>query len=894
MKSNLTALAIQHTDDLVALLDATGRVISANDNWATKTGMPIDKIENQNISQLLCDSDRKFLTSILTQKAKTDAGLPAQFRLRLQKLNGEPILAKAKFVFQENGTILTIWQDVSEIMRIEKQFEYEKSRYMENRKLGKFGEWELNLVTKKIWFSKELLQILELETQTSTHESATFFKRVHSEDCERVIEIQSLASKIQSGFRTEFRWHCNSTKIKWILQHGQALLGADGTVIGIRGIAQDISEMRHTHDEIQRMSQLLVQSQEVARIASWSLDAETLEGISTDLFYELLEIKPNSRMNFRDYLERCHPDDRGQLLESLNHVLSGNEVFYEHRIRSETNEIKYVFLAAKPIHFKVDGKPKTIIGTIQDITWQKKLQEESIISQKKLMMALEVSEYAVWEWSQFRDIIRYEHVPTLFLGYEKSQLPSSKEKFLELVHPDDKAGLAKELESYLDKRNFQFEHEFRYRHFDGSYHWLKIIGNRLTDQFTGKIRTVGLLKDITQEALTSDHIQHVTELQRAIVDTAGLSVITTDPNGEVVSINVAAERLLGHSKDPEDHSLFFVDLIEPTELSSILSADLKEKMDDSRSIWNQLIDWSADIDHNEKLWKFVHKDGHTVIVALTSAPLLDSTGHINGFVLILNPAGLEAATSDRSVDANSQHPSNDSKADIEQLKTKILTYAKLAGLGEMAGGVAHEINNPLAVVLGKASQVKREAQKPAPDLSMIFDGAEKIEKMGNRISAVIKTLKNFARSADDDFMENSTLSVVMEQALTMCQIRFKNNGVELRVFSNEDTSIECRPIQISQAILNVLFFLFDVVKSESHKWVQIETLSQTDYVDIVLTCGGTINSLASDEKTDVPNALSVANEIVSRHLGLLVVGPHEPHVKYVIRLPRKQQQKVAA
>ncbi len=86
--------------------------------------------------------------------------------------------------------------------------------------------------------------------------------------------------------------------------------------------------------------------------------------------------------------------------------------------------------------------------------------------------------------------------------------------------------------------------------------------------------------------------------------------------------------------------------------------------------------------------------------------------------------------------------------DSQRLKAEF--SARLATLGEMAGGIAHEVNNPLAVIIGVCSQVLALAKQSEPDMQKITDKIEKISKTSFRISKIVSGLQSFSRQSDGD------------------------------------------------------------------------------------------------------------------------------------------------
>jgi len=131
------------------------------------------------------------------------------------------------------------------------------------------------------------------------------------------------------------------------------------------------------------------------------------------------------------------------------------------------------------------------------------------------------------------------------------------------------------------------------------------------------------------------------------------------------------------------------------------------------------------------------------------------------------------------------------------LEAKLTDSSRLSALGEMAGGIAHEINNPLAIILGRTHLLKQKLVAGSLDKSGLKD-FEKIEATVERIAKIIKSLKLYSRNAENDPTLSANFSEIIHDTLELCSARFRNQGVEVRVNCDDAFEIECRFSQLSQ------------------------------------------------------------------------------------------------
>jgi PAS domain S-box-containing protein len=181
------------------------------------------------------------------------------------------------------------------------------------------------------------------------------------------------------------------------------------------------------------------------------------------------------------------------------------------------------------------------------------------------------------------------------------------------------------------------------------------------------------------------------------------------------------------------------------------------------------------------------------------------------------------------------------EAQIEANKEQLVTSARLSALGMMAGGIAHEINNPLGIIHALASDlidvVKEEGAAPP---AMVARNSARIRETSDRIARIIKSLRQISREGKDDKLQPAPIGRILEETLEVCRARFKANAVKLLLPEHiPELSVHCREVQIAQVLLNLLQNAFDaVVGQKDERWVRVEVATQEDSVVISITDSG--------------------------------------------------------
>jgi signal transduction histidine kinase len=158
---------------------------------------------------------------------------------------------------------------------------------------------------------------------------------------------------------------------------------------------------------------------------------------------------------------------------------------------------------------------------------------------------------------------------------------------------------------------------------------------------------------------------------------------------------------------------------------------------------------------------------------------------------------------------------------LERERLNSVHNAKMAALGQMAGSIAHEINNPLAVLGGLGQDLIGAANSSKTDVEAILRAAERIDVTIRRMAKIVASLKDFSRDGSSDEFIVTPLAMVVEATLGFCRERFKNCGILLQVEIPETVVVNCQSIRLSQVVLNLLNNAFDAVSTEDVKEVTL-------------------------------------------------------------------------
>lgn len=235
-------------------------------------------------------------------------------------------------------------------------------------------------------------------------------------------------------------------------------------------------------------------------------------------------------------------------------------------------------------------------------------------------------------------------------------------------------------------------------------------------------------------------------------------------------------------------------------------------------------------------------------------------------------------------------------------KSRLEHSSKMASLGEMAAGLAHEINNPVAIISGRAQQLMMALERDNCPPETLMKGLENIEQTSQRITRIVRSLRSFSHENEQEAFQNHNIKNIIDDTLTFCEEKFRNNGIEILCNVPADISADCRPTQMTQVLLNALNNSYDaIVSNNKEKWIRIRVTTREQQVDIRITDSGKEIPHAIRDKVMQPFfstkevgkgtglGLSISKGIIDAHKGLFYFNyENTENTELVIVLPIRQ------
>ena len=401
-----------------------------------------------------------------------------------------------------------------------------------------------------------------------------------------------------------------------------------------------------------------------------------------------------------------------------------------------------------------------------------------------------------------------------------------------------------------------------------------------------KMFVISTIRDVSERRRTEKLLG-----QSRIIESA--QVMVRELNGTIVHWTAGTERLYGYSRSEAIGSIChkLLKTIFPEDLESIEAKLLAHEQ------------WEGELIHAKRdgtriyvssYW-ILHRDehGHPYRV-LESSTDITSLKEAENHVLELNEQlAVRNATLEKANEL------------IASQTEQIANTAKMSALGEMAGGIAHEINNPIGIIHARVNDLREIAEESATVPSATVIGTmEKVSNLVMRVAKITKSMRRFSRDAHQDPFHTTSLEEILEDTLSFCQERFKLRSVVLRLPRDAAAlKLECRGTEIAQVLLNLLNNALDAIETLPEKWIEIVGKDAGDFIELSVTDSGTGIPYTVREKLGQPFfttkeigkgtglGLSISRGIIESHGGSLTLDVDYPHTRFLIRLPKEPRSR---
>jgi signal transduction histidine kinase len=177
---------------------------------------------------------------------------------------------------------------------------------------------------------------------------------------------------------------------------------------------------------------------------------------------------------------------------------------------------------------------------------------------------------------------------------------------------------------------------------------------------------------------------------------------------------------------------------------------------------------------------------------------------------------------------------------LESQRMQLMENEKMVSLGELAGSIAHEVNNPLAIITGKAHVILHKIDHHQADLPTLRSYATHIYETAFRIKKIIESLRLLANEGRVATTEPYTIKDVIQPVLDITQNKLLSQKIELKLeHDNPGVKVVCGLIEMGQVLMNLIVNSIHAIEtSDESKWIRIHSTLTDGKVQIRFSdCG---------------------------------------------------------
>lgn len=232
--------------------------------------------------------------------------------------------------------------------------------------------------------------------------------------------------------------------------------------------------------------------------------------------------------------------------------------------------------------------------------------------------------------------------------------------------------------------------------------------------------------------------------------------------------------------------------------------------------------------------------------------------------------------------------------DISQLKAaeiQLVQSSKLASLGLFSMGIAHEINNPLAIIVGSLELLRARPD----DLSEYKTRIDWIQKSTDRITKIVKGISRFSRGSSEICFGPQFLSKIVGEAISISEGKAKQERTSITSVIESNSLIHCDELAIEQVVLNLIGNAIDAVKDRIERWVKVELFDEG--AEIVLRISDSGSGIPAEISTKIFDpffttkeigrgtglGLFITKGILDEHGATIVLSTDRPNTSFEIR-----------
>jgi len=571
-----------------------------------------------------------------------------------------------------------------------------------------------------------------------------------------------------------------------------------------------------------------------------------------------------------------HPDDRRATRDLLPRILrNGGLQAYEKRYIHKSGRVIWGKVSSRLVQLEPGGEPQ-LFAAVLDITGLREQKLQNAMQNQLLTSVLDNLPILVFakdasDGFKFTLVNKYGEE---LIGLDESEMVG---RTVHELFPREQADFFEQKDRDVFALGTKITIEREQMLSTKGQRWLKTYKVPIYRPNGSPDLLVGISVDITDDIEAEEERKRLIDENRAILKSARFAIITTDLHGTITSFNDEAERILGYSASEIIGRCTLAEFHDRHEMDRVAAQISKEFLRPVPVGFETIAFRAARGEADERQWSYIRKDGQRVPVLLSVTALCTTGGEIYGFMGIAKDLTAELALQ-RALEAD---------------KARALHSAKMASLGEMSAGIAHEINNPLAIISGNLrilQELRRDDVKFESRTAAMIKAAARIEK-------IVKGLQKFSRGTENRDHKVEDLAGVLAESVSMAEVRAKRFATPISLEIAGQPRILCDAVEIEQVLINLINNGIDAVKGQDEKWVKVRAFADDSQVMIQVIDSGPGIPVEIERKIFQPFfttkpigegtglGLSIARGIIEQHRASIALNRAVDKTCFELRFP---------
>ncbi len=537
------------------------------------------------------------------------------------------------------------------------------------------------------------------------------------------------------------------------------------------GLASTALQRRKLEDKARENDERLKLLSDQSMLGIGILEDQKVAYIN-EAFARILEISPDAsgRMSIETLAGHIHPQYRQVVLSDHYRKFSADDYgssSFCFKIQTGGGNTKWVEQFSKRISFQ--GRIAHMV-VLLDITDSIRMQGEIRESEERLNLALEGAGAGSWDWDIGSGSLHFNRQLYALLGYEPSDFSgNSSTDWNNLIHPDDDPPVREAIRRQFRKESAWLDVQLRFKKKNGIYHWFQSVGKVVKRDEKGRaLRMSGILLDVDDKKKLSEKLASSEKQYKSLVDNAPVGIMACDNSGRITHVNKKLLEILG---SPSEEATKQMNVFEYVRLrESGISGDFVECFRTGRIISREV--------------PYISKWGRESCLKCLLVPIRNEKGAVDRVQALIE-------------DIIEQKKIEKQRSEVEAEQRH---QQKLESLGILASGVAHEINNPINIIMNYGEIILEDAAGH-PEIGR---AAANIVRESDRIAGIVRSLLAFARQ-DSSIMGPASIEKIINDTMLLMGSTLQRE--QINITSTIDRNLPrilCNQQQIQQVFMNLL------------------------------------------------------------------------------------------